>query len=118
MRKFSFIVLGIPIFAMGMMAGCASSQKQAAAASQPSATGENARTIEAVNAHDAATVRIINHSAEPLVRVTLHRTKDGAATENLLTDGALAVGQSADIVGIGAGTWDIELEDANGQTRV
>lgn len=60
---------------------------------------------------------LINQSAEPLDGLFLRPHRHPEATENLLEDVSLPVGQSVTLHGVPAGTWDILVQDVRGQTR-
>lgn len=61
---------------------------------------------------------LINQSAEPIFAVVL-QTEDGAyTTENLLQDGALAIGQSVTLHEVPPGIWHIIVQDVDGRSKV
>lgn len=108
-RTRTWLLVGC-ITLLGAWAGCASK------------TAENSHDVVRATAQNemakgSAIIVLINQSAEPIQQVRVSPHPEDEQSENLLQEGALAVGQSVALEGFPAGTWDLTLHDSSGKTR-
>lgn len=65
-----------------------------------------------------AHLMVFNNSADIVVGVYMNPSNMPSSVTNLANNHAIPIGRYATISGLGAGTWDIRIQDAAGKTRL